>query len=95
MLMEILDVQKLKTQLRDRQWAEAVNMLNKNLRVVVEYLMKCEQTNERTIREFNEIIKFIEQAIYNQDVILLCDIIEYELAPFISMYTGERMAQHG
>ncbi|KXG76340.1 hypothetical protein [Thermotalea metallivorans] len=84
--MNAAKVENLKKMLRTGKWNDAQVLLNQEIEAVVQYLSKNDLIASQTIHEFNEILYIMQQAIEYQDVVLLCDIIEYEMEPFIDTY---------
>lgn len=81
--MEVEVVKKLKAMLRTGQLDKAKQILYEIIQSITEKLMSNSVENVESIGQFNEIITVIYQAMECEDVILLCDMIEYELYPFI------------
>lgn len=76
--MDLHLVKELKNLLREKHWEEAITILTSVLENVVN-----QRPESQYDEHFNGILNFINQAVDCQDIILLCDLIEYELYPYI------------
>lgn len=80
--MDLQTMEAIKGMLRNREWDEALACLFKKINAITDDLKNLPNEKSDMITEFNEIMVFIEQAVKCQDVILLNDMLEYELYPF-------------
>lgn len=71
--------------LRKLQWDQSINsLINEELPYLNDRISN--KKDEDLIVFFNNLLNLILSAINNQDAILLCDLLEYELLPMIKEY---------
>jgi len=77
-------IQEIIEDLRQLNWDEPVTCLYQEIiPSALNKLMAQENLTEEDIHTVNTCVKLIQEAISNQDIVLLCDLLEYEFAIII------------
>lgn len=74
--------------LRNLQWDQSINYLINDFFPNLTNQISNENNKELMV-SFNELLNLIFTAINNHDVILLCDLLEYELVAMFNKYKLE------
>jgi len=75
---KLVEIKKL---LRGKEFDKALELIMKLMEKAIIKMNNMGNNNE-VLKEFNEILNHLERAIKVQDVIKICDILEYIIVPF-------------
>lgn len=86
-----LDVETFKKSIRVGSWEQEIVNLNETILVFLEENKQLKIMAEEDLILFQDILTLINESVANQDGILLCDLVEYELVPFLNKCSDKKM----
>lgn len=79
--MDIQQVNLIKNLLRNKKIDEGIKIVIKEMESINRKILL--RKNDKIAKEYKQIVSFVYEAVYIQDAIKICDIIEYILLPFV------------